>query len=270
MSAAVATQSARARASRIRMGIHSYLETLGDIASAYAERDWVTLDYADWQSYVDGEFGAERLRLPPAHRQKAIEELRLAGMSTRAIGTAIGVSEGTVRNDLSGSGAQNYAPEPVMGLDGKTYPARSEPEPTPEPPPLVAAMTAAIEGVVERAENGPTWAEHELQLRARLEAGEAVVVSLRTGFTNVIRWAEENDRYVRIDRRTDWGNPFELPADGDRADVIDAYESHYLPFKPSLIRRLPELPGMALGCWCAPEACHGDVLARWAMEGRHG
>lgn len=44
------------------------------------------------------------------------------GMSTRAIGTALGVSDGTVRND---SGAQDYAPEsvphPVTGLDGKTY-----------------------------------------------------------------------------------------------------------------------------------------------------
>jgi hypothetical protein len=25
--------------------------------------------------------------------------------------------------------------------------------------------------------------------------------------------------------------------------------------------------GKVLGCWCAPKACHGDVLARIADEG---
>jgi hypothetical protein len=25
---------------------------------------------------------------------------------------------------------------------------------------------------------------------------------------------------------------------------------------------LPELKGKVLGCWCAPSACHGDVLMR--------
>ena len=46
-------------------------------------------------------------------------ELRGAGMSTRAIGAAVGVSEGTVRNDLST--AQDYAVETVTGINGKRY-----------------------------------------------------------------------------------------------------------------------------------------------------
>lgn len=258
MSAALATQNARARSSRIRMGIHSYLETLGDIAAAYAERDWIALDYEDWQSYVDGEFGAERLRLPPAHRQKAVEELRLAGMSQRAIATATGLDRETVAKDLREAQVAGFQPPAtVQGADGKSYPSTREPEPAP----LVAAVTAAIEGVVERAENGPTWADHELALRTRMEAGETVVVSMRAGYANLIRWAEESGLYVRIDRRTDWGNPFELPADGDRDAVIQSYAVHYIPFKPSLLSRLDTLRGKALGCWCAPERCHGDVLA---------
>ena len=28
--------------------------------------------------------------------------------------------------------------------------------------------------------------------------------------------------------------------------------------------QLPELKGKVLGCWCAPEGCHGDVLAELA------
>ena len=42
--------------------------------------------------------------------------------------------------------------------------------------------------------------------------------------------------------------------------MITNYRDHYLPYKPSLLSRLPELRGKALGCWCAPEPCHADVL----------
>jgi len=30
---------------------------------------------------------------------------------------------------------------------------------------------------------------------------------------------------------------------------------------------LPELRGKVLGCWCAPKACHGDVLVSLANAG---
>lgn len=58
---AVAKRFARARAARIREGIHNYLETLSTIADAWRENDWRTLGYESWAAYVDGEFGAERL-----------------------------------------------------------------------------------------------------------------------------------------------------------------------------------------------------------------
>lgn len=33
---------------------------------------------------------------------------------------------------------------------------------------------------------------------------------------------------------------------------------------PELLALVPELRGRALACWCAPEPCHGDVLAELA------
>jgi hypothetical protein len=105
------------------------------------------------------------------------------------------------------------------------------------------------------------WSEDERALLKRLRGGEAIVVSQRGAHDNLIGWAESAGLYVRIDRRTDWGNPFETPADGNRATVIDSYACHYLPYKPSLLKRIESLHGKALGCWCAPEPCHGDVLA---------
>lgn len=108
------------------------------------------------------------------------------------------------------------------------------------------------------------WTEEEQTLRKRMLEGETVVVNLRT-HKDLIAWAQTDGRYLRVDRQTPWGNPFLLDDDGDRATVIHNYEHHYLPHKPSLTDRYGELRGgKALGCWCAPEPCHGDVLAREA------
>lgn len=71
----------------------------------------------------------------------------------------------------------------------------------------------------------------------------------------------KRDRFdVRIDRATKWGNPFVIGRDGDRAEVIQKYRD-WIMARPELwpeIRR--ELRGKVLGCWCAPQDCHGRVL----------
>jgi uncharacterized protein DUF4326 len=70
---------------------------------------------------------------------------------------------------------------------------------------------------------------------------------------------------VLVDRTTPWGNPFRIGLDGDRAEVIAKYEA-WLRAQPALLARLPELAGKVLGCWCAPRACHADVLAQLADD----
>lgn len=70
---------------------------------------------------------------------------------------------------------------------------------------------------------------------------------------------------VPIHRGTIWGNPFIIGLDGDRATVNVKYEN-WLRRQPHLLVRLPQLRGKALGCFCAPKACHGHVLARLADE----
>lgn len=75
---------------------------------------------------------------------------------------------------------------------------------------------------------------------------------------------EKHDVY--IGRPSIWGNPFVIGRDGTRAEVIRKYEE-WLRTKPHLIERAKrELKGKVLGCWCAPAACHGDVLAHIANE----
>jgi hypothetical protein len=68
---------------------------------------------------------------------------------------------------------------------------------------------------------------------------------------------------VYIGRPSKWGNPFGIGKDGTREEVIEKYRD-WLMTQPELLAALPELKGKTLGCWCAPQACHGDVLAALA------
>ena len=73
------------------------------------------------------------------------------------------------------------------------------------------------------------------------------------------------DVYIGRGRDSKWGNPFRIGVDGTREEVIDLYEE-WLRDQPHLMAALGELTGRILGCWCAPRACHGDVLARLAAR----
>jgi hypothetical protein len=64
---------------------------------------------------------------------------------------------------------------------------------------------------------------------------------------------------VYIGRPSKWGNPFEIGKDGSREEVIAKYKA-YIIAHDELLAALPELEGKVLGCWCAPRACHGDIL----------
>ena len=72
---------------------------------------------------------------------------------------------------------------------------------------------------------------------------------------------------VNIMRGTQWGNPFTIGPDGDRAQVVQAYREHlwsHIQQNPWFADEVRKLHGRDLCCCCAPAACHGDVLARAA------
>ncbi len=71
---------------------------------------------------------------------------------------------------------------------------------------------------------------------------------------------------VYIGRPSKWGNPFSIGPDGDRAEVIEKYRE-WIKNQPELLASLEELRGKVLGCWCAPKACHGEVLIELLEEG---
>lgn len=70
---------------------------------------------------------------------------------------------------------------------------------------------------------------------------------------------------VYIGRPSKWGNPFVIGKDGSRGDVIRKFEEWGAQngLREAAQR---ELKGKVLACWCAPQACHGDVLHKWSCE----
>lgn len=83
-------------------------------------------------------------------------------------------------------------------------------------------------------------------------------------------WNASTEDYPRhavpISRPTALGNPYVIGRDGTREEVLAKYEA-YLRRRPDLMARVRELRGKDLLCWCAPKACHGDIIIRLSCEG---
>jgi len=75
---------------------------------------------------------------------------------------------------------------------------------------------------------------------------------------------EKCDEYCG--RPTVYGNPFRIGKDGTRIDVIIKYIDYFfdrLEKDPWFKKKIFELKDKKLGCWCAPELCHCDVIAEY-------
>lgn len=69
---------------------------------------------------------------------------------------------------------------------------------------------------------------------------------------------------VYIGRPSEFGNPFVIGKDGTRAEVIAKYRDWFLAQPEMVAKARATLVGKVLACWCAPQPCHGDVLAEIA------
>jgi hypothetical protein len=89
--------------------------------------------------------------------------------------------------------------------------------------------------------------------------------------TRVVNMRRE-DCDVVIARPSMWGNPFSHRT-GTRArflvmsreEAIAKYED-WIRQQPLMLAAIPQLAGKRLGCWCAPNACHGDILVKLVNE----
>jgi hypothetical protein len=105
------------------------------IVDAYHRPAWLALGYPTWDAYCLKEFSTAPLVLPREERPEMVRSLRRAGLSQRAIASATGVSQSTVRDDVAEL-ISNYSvpmPDSVTGLDGKKRPAQQPKPDVPQP-----------------------------------------------------------------------------------------------------------------------------------------
>jgi hypothetical protein len=231
------------------------------LLEAHECRAWVALGYRTWEEYTATEFGMSR-----GHAYRLLDH----GRVLREIEAVSGVSPS---GDISEAATRDLKPHLEVVKDAIRQAVENVPEED------LAEIVAGVldqerQRIIQQRDEPPlpdldcdddpeeaelVWTPEEEKLLAQLRTGRTVVANLhRHG--NLIAWAQAEGLYERIDRTTRWGNPFVLPEDGDRHTVIANYADRYLPAKPSLLSKLSDLRGKLLGCWCAPEACHGDVL----------
>lgn len=74
---------------------------------------------------------------------------------------------------------------------------------------------------------------------------------------------------VYIGRGSKWGNPFVIGKNGDREAVIALYRKYLWQKIKSTRDDFQNIQGQTLGCFCKPQACHGDVIVQamnWILE----
>ena len=67
---------------------------------------------------------------------------------------------------------------------------------------------------------------------------------------------------IYIGRPSKWKNPYKIGKDGSRSEVIDKFEKYATLKLENEPNWLEPLIGKDLYCYCAPEACHGDVIIK--------
>lgn len=123
---------AEERAERIRGHVGAALTSeglaLSELAAARAAGDDVTLGFPTWHDFVAWLLGGDFLRLRLHNSDAAVAErkalalsMKAAGMTYRPIAEKLGVSVGSVRNDLGTPRPKVAAVEPLPPVTGKKY-----------------------------------------------------------------------------------------------------------------------------------------------------
>lgn len=139
------TERIRLNAVAVRDGVEKLQALLEEAKEGNVH---VALGYPSWPAYIAEVMGDEPLRLSRDDRREIVHYLTGEGMSTRAVGSVLGVSDGTVRNDMvERPGAQNYAPHRPPSVVNRSPSEVLDPDP-------VGSAFIGDEFSIENAEPG--------------------------------------------------------------------------------------------------------------------
>lgn len=98
----------------------------------------------------------------------------------------------------------------------------------------------------------------------------------KDGYDNLREWMQ-NENNIYIGRKgvvfidgtryppvsSEFCNPYKIDKNNDRNSVLKKYKKYIIERlcnEPELLEKLLAMKNKNLGCWCAPDACHGDIL----------
>ena len=114
----ITREEARRRTDEFKVHTEAWLT---ELVSLHDDEVWWALGYISWDDYCSSEFGS--IRLPRgASRTGAVLTMRQASLSIRDIGSALGLSRGTVQRELDTADPASL-PDTIIGADGKERPA---------------------------------------------------------------------------------------------------------------------------------------------------
>lgn len=144
---------------------------------------------------------------------------------------------------------------------------------------VVKALLEKWKQVVDDDDAQEQKADSEQSAASTCRVVNVKVAHIRPKYQNLQEWMQDTATNVYIGRSgvvfidkqrfpkrdSPWANPFQITKTTSRQQVLEQYETHLqqqLIENPILEENLLALDGKHLGCWCHPEACHGDVLKR--------
>mgnify|MGYP001199894750 CR=1 FL=1 len=94
----------------------------------------------------------------------------------------------------------------------------------------------------------------------------------KRGIKDFSEWVKDNKRiyigrnmcvYVPGTHASKWANKYSVKKYG-LEKCLELYENDIR--NSELMNQLSELDNSELGCWCAPNKCHGDILIKLRLE----
>ena len=91
---------------------------------------------------------------------------------------------------------------------------------------------------------------------------------------NIRTFTPDGSLAIRVDRKSNLGNPFTMNGEANRDLVCDKYEQYFTKRSHAIersgftaelaqLRKMAETKDITLLCWCAPKRCHADTIKRY-------
>ncbi len=74
---------------------------------------------------------------------------------------------------------------------------------------------------------------------------------------------QNSDSQHYVGRPSEFGNPYVIGKDGTRDNVVELFKEWFFNDPDLMAKAVDELKGKDLVCWCAPWACHADILLEY-------